>query len=96
MSSNKRLKSHADDVISILSELSRNFPAYNLARHLSTALEGYGDIWGMTNKEFLYALNKYKIELELDNYSSSDDDIDNIIKQGMNLNTILDDEEEED
>ena len=65
-----------------------------MGRHLSTALEGYGDVWGMTDKELLYALNKYKIELDLDMPHSLDVDIQDIIQQGMNLDNILDEEEE--
>ena len=45
--------------------LSKNlhtlYPNYNMGRHIATALDGYGDMWGMTDKEFVYALTKYKV-----------------------------------
>lgn len=81
------------EIISILSDLHKNFPSYNLGRHLSTALDGYGDVWGMTDKELLFALQKYKTELELDTPHPSDEEIDEIIKDGLNLSSILDQED---
>jgi len=48
----------------------------------------------MKFKELLYALNKYKIELDLDMPHSLDVDIEDIIQQGMDLDNILDEEEE--
>lgn len=80
-------------IVSILTELHKTFPNYNLGRHLSTALDGYGDVWGMTDKELLFALQKYKTELELDAPHTSDEEIDKIIKDGMNLTSILEEED---
>ena len=37
-----------------------------MGRHLSTALDGYGDTWGLTDKEIAYALYKYRSQLEMD------------------------------
>lgn len=78
------------EIISVLTDLHKDFPSYNLGRHLSTALDGYGDVWGMTDKELLFALQKYKTELELDAPRPSDEEIDEIIKDGLDLNSILD------
>jgi hypothetical protein len=90
----RKIKPHFTQIISLLNDLHKSFPTYNVGRHLSTALEGYGDVWGMTDKELLYALNKYKTELDLDMPHSLDVDIQDIIQQGMNLDNILDEEEE--
>ena len=84
-----------DEVMVLLNDLHKNFPTYTLGRHLSTALADYGNIWGMSDKEMLHALNKYKVELELDMPHVYDTDIDDIIKQGMNLNSIFDEEEDD-
>jgi hypothetical protein len=81
------------EIINILTDLHKDFPSYNLGRHLSTALDGYGDVWGMTDKELLFALQKYKTELELDAPRPSDEEIDEIIKDGLNLSSILDQED---
>jgi hypothetical protein len=90
----RKINTQFTQIISLLNDLHKSFPTYNVGRHLSTALEGYGDVWGMTDKELLYALNKYKTELDLDMPHSLDVDIQDIIQQGMNLDNILDEEEE--
>jgi hypothetical protein len=63
-----------------------------MGRHIATALDGYPDVWGLTDREFLFALNKYIIELDMD--VLHDEDVDLIIKEGLDLNHILDEEEE--
>ena len=45
----------------------------------------------MTDREMVYALSKYKAELMQDIPHPDDTEIDKIIKDGMNLDTILDD-----
>ena len=80
-------------IIGLLKELQKAFPKYNLGKHLSTALEGSGDVWGMSDKELLHLLHKYKTELELDMPHSNDQEIDDIIKNGMNLNNMFEEEE---
>ena len=86
-------KTHYAEVISILQELNKNFPTYNLGRHLATALDGYGDIWGITDKEFAFALSKYKTEIEMDVPHADDNELENIIKEGMDLENILKEED---
>lgn len=78
-------------VVSALQELHTIYPNYNMGRHLATALDGYGDTWGLTDREFLYALTKYKGELEMD--IPHTDDIDQIIKEGMDLDSLFKEEE---
>ena len=80
-----------EQILSVLVELKEAFPSYNMGRHLDTALNEYKDIWGMTDKEMLYALNKYKSQLTLDVPHPDETEIDKIVKDGMNLDTILDD-----
>jgi hypothetical protein len=86
-------KTHYAEVISILQELNKNFPTYNLGRHLATALDGYGDIWGITDKEFAFALSKYKTEIEMDVPHADDNELEKIIKEGMDLENILKEED---
>jgi hypothetical protein len=82
-------KTHYAEVISILQELN----TYNLGRHLATALDGYGDIWGITDKEFAFALSKYKTEIEMDVPHADDNELEKIIKEGMDLENILKEED---
>ncbi len=78
-----------NDVILILVELHKNFPNYNMGRHLATALDDYKDVWGITDKELLFALNKYKTQLELDEpHLTGDAELEEIIKGGMNLTML--------
>jgi hypothetical protein len=46
-------------------------------------------MWGITDRELLFALTKYKTELEMDVQHTDDEELDEIIKQGMNLDDIL-------
>jgi hypothetical protein len=79
----------------VLESLHKAHPTYNIGRHISTALDGYDDIWGVTDKEFLFALEKYELELNMDVDHIDQEEIDEIIKDGMNLERTLFEEEEE-
>jgi len=89
-----RRPSEFTKLISLLTELHKAYPHYGVGRHLSTILADYGDIWGMTDKEMVFALEKYKLQLEMDIPHAGDSEIDEIIKQGMNLDTILKEEDD--
>lgn len=89
-------KNHYNDALHTLQELHKSFPTYNLGRHLSTALADYGDTWGLSDKELAYALTKYKAELDMDVPHPDESEIDKIIKEGMDLDNILKQDEEED
>jgi hypothetical protein len=84
-----------EQILSVLVELKEAFPSYNLGRHLDTALSDYKDTWGMTDKEMLYALTKYKSQLTLDIPHPDESEIDKIVKDAMNLDTILQEDEED-
>jgi hypothetical protein len=84
-----------EQILSVLVELKETFPSYNLGRHLDTALSDYKDIWGMTDKEMLYALSKYKSQLTMDVPHPDESEIEKIVKDGMNLDTILQEDEED-
>jgi hypothetical protein len=86
-------KNPYNQAISILQELYKAFPTYNMGRHLATALADYGDIWGITDKELVFALNKYKTELEMDIPHTDESELEKIIKEGMDLDNILKEEE---
>ena len=88
-------KNYYNQVITTLQELRKSYPTYNMGRHLATALDEYGDVWGMTDKELSYALDKYKGELDMDVPHTDESEIDKIIKDGMDLDNILKEEEED-
>jgi hypothetical protein len=87
--------SHYEKILEVLTELKETFPTYNLGRHLETALDGYKDIWGMTDKEMHWALIKYKAQITMDIPHPDDSEIDRIIKDGMQLHNILHEDEED-
>jgi hypothetical protein len=81
-------------IIQTLVRLKKAYPTYNIGRHISTALYEYSDVWGVSDREFLYAIQKYEIELNIDGPHIDDDEIEEIIKDGMNLDSIFDEEED--
>ena len=86
---------HYNQVINVLQELHKSYPTYCIGRHISTAVADYGDVWGLTDKEFLFALQKYQSELDIN--TLPEEDIDKIVREGMDLdNMTFDNEEEED
>ncbi len=82
-------------IIKALERLQKAHPTYNIGRHIATALDGYTDVWGVTDKEFLFALQKYEIELNMDYSHVDEEEIEDIIKDGMNLERMFLDEEED-
>ena len=80
-------------IIQTLEHLHKDHPTYNMGRHLSTATNE-SDLWGVSDKELLNSLKKYETNLDMDNIHN-DEDIENIIKDGMNLRGIFDNDIEE-
>jgi hypothetical protein len=56
-------------------------------------MDEYTDVWGVNDREFLYAIQKYEIELNIDGPHIDDEEIEEIIKDGMNLDNIFEEEE---
>ena len=83
-------------VLALLQQLHITYPNYNMGRHIATALDEYGDVWGLSDREILFALEKYKAELDMDIPHTDESEIDQIIKEGMNLENILKEEDGED
>jgi len=88
-----KLPNYHRKIIQILNRLCKSHPTYNMGRHISTALDG-SDIWGVSDKDFLFALHKYEIEINMD-IDHDDKELEAIIKDGMNLERTLFEEEED-
>jgi hypothetical protein len=84
-----------NQVIKLLTDLKKEYPSYTIGQHIATALGDYKDVWGVTDKEFLFALEKYKTELEV-NMVTDQWEIDRIVKDAQDLTKLFQDEEEED
>ncbi len=79
------------EIIALLIELKFKYPSSNMGRHLATALDDYNDIWGVTDKEMLFALNKYKANMEMDvPHETGEEELQRIIEDGLNLSDCLD------
>lgn len=82
-----------NQVLRVLQQLHAGYPTYNLGRHIATALSDYGDFWGISDKELLFALNKYKSQLDMDIPHTDEGEIDHIIQDAMDLDNILKEED---
>lgn len=88
-----RRASAYSQILGILHELQKEYPDYNMGRHLATALDEYGDVWGMTDGEMLFALDKYRTQLHMDIKRSEPYELQRILKEGMDLDNILKEED---
>lgn len=89
-----RKPSYYNLILQELQKLHAAYPTHSMGMHLSTALDEYGDLWGVTDKEVLFALEKYKASLDMD--FPHIEEIDQIIKDGMDLDKLLKEENGED
>lgn len=82
------------ECLRIFENLYATHPTFSLGRHIATALSDYGDIWGLTNKELLFALRKYEAEIELNHnmHTSHKDFVDKVVKDAANLDELLTDD----
>jgi len=87
-------KTEYGQIVQLLIELKDDYPSYSLGQHLSTALGDYGDLWGVSDKEIAFALEKYKTELECN--TVSDEEVDKIVKDAENLDKLFQEEEDYD
>ena len=81
-------------IIKTLNRLQKAHPVYNIGKHISTALDG-SELWGITDKELFLSLQEYETSLELDVDHIDEEEIETIIKDGMNLERTLFEEEED-
>lgn len=88
-----RKTSYYNQAIHILQDLHKSYPEYNMGRHIATALDGYGDVWGLSDKELTFLLGKYKTRLDLDIPHVADSDIDEIMRGGMDLDSLFKEED---
>jgi len=88
-----RRASAYNQILGVLHELQKEYPQYNIGRHLATALDVYGDVWGVPDTEILFALFKYRSQLGMDFKHSEVYDIERIIEDGIDLDNILKEED---
>jgi len=75
------------EILVILKDLHLDYPSCPMSKHIATAFSEYGEIWGLSNKDLLDALRKYKNQLDLDTVPEKS--IDKIIEEGKNLDKLF-------
>lgn len=81
-------------VLSKLEELNKAHPSYSFGRHISMAFAEYGDIWNVSDKEALFALEKYEAELELDSDKlATPEYLEQLYKDVEDFDNILNDDD---
>ena len=86
-----RTTCHYTSALHILEKLHSLHPKYTMGKHLATALDGYGDMFLLTDQEVYHALKEYSSEIESD-VPHQEEEIDNILKEGMHLQMMFTDE----
>ncbi len=88
------MANYKHNIINVLKDLMKMYPNQLFSTHFALALADYPDYDGLSDKELYHAFNKYKCEKELDMDIPHSNSIDSIIQAGLDLDTILDEEEE--
>lgn len=83
------MKSYYKRSLLVLEKLASIHPVQTLGRHLATAFDDH-QIENLSDKEMFNILNDYYSEMQLD--VPHCEDLEQIIKDGMNLNDILEEE----
>jgi len=75
----------------LLGDLKKSYPQYNMGKHLATCLDEIDirHLWGIDDKLLYAKLKDYKVQLELD-VPHDESEIDDILKDGMKLTNIFD------
>ena len=82
-----------NQIIQTLKRLRKSHTTYNMGRHISTAIDG-SELWGVSDKELFLSLQIYETSLDMD-VDHNEEEIEAIIKDGMNLEKTLFEEEED-
>lgn len=80
-----RKNSEYTQIIELFQQLNKKYPSYSIGRHVATALADYTDVWGVSDKEFLFALTKYSAELEMNVLSDDDKFLQKVIADAEHI-----------
>lgn len=81
------MKSYYHQFILGLQRLKAAHPTYTIGKHISTIIDDMGDTWGVSDREMFNALRKYEKQLDMD--VPHEDNIDEIIQDGLDLNKTI-------
>lgn len=78
-----------DLVLEVLKDLKKKYPNQGLGRHISDALSDYPNYWGLSDKELLFALQKYVLELE-ENNPPPEKELQQLIDESSTIDKLMD------
>lgn len=81
MGKNKTKIEIFNEIIVILKDLNKKYPNQDILRHISDATAEHQSLWGISNKEFLFSLEKYQATM----YLPDEDEIAKIVEDGKKL-----------
>lgn len=83
------------NILNTLKELKDAHPNIDITKYIDTVYSDNNGIWGMSDKEFAFQLDKAAKTLDMEGSIITDDkSIDDIIEQGKNLFDINEDDED--
>lgn len=85
-------ENYTNKLFSLLKELKHLYPSWEISKHIAGATTSYKDVWGISDKQFCFELEKYMSELSLEN---NDEDLSLILTDAEHLDTLLMDDIEE-
>lgn len=88
-------KNYINEICTTLKALHKQYPNQGMGRHFDAAFADYPSLFGISDQEFLYALHKYQATLEIDPIAS-EAEVDKIIREGMDLKSLFENDEEDD
>lgn len=89
-------RNYYKSILLVLTELHKDHPTYKMGQHFEMAFSEYPSPWGIEEKEMYQALKKYQAELSQAPDDITEDYIAQILKEGQDLDHILDENEEDD
>jgi hypothetical protein len=93
-----KTKNYVNEFCNTVKTLHKQYPTQNMGRHLDAAFADYKSLFGVSDKELSYALDKYMQTLEIDPIATDAEldklmrDTDKIFSSGF---SGLDEEDEE-
>lgn len=81
------MKTTHNQILSVLRDLKTKYPNQGIGKHLSEALLDYPNYWGLSDKEFLHALEVYVLELE-ENSPPREEELKQLIESSSSIDKL--------
>lgn len=94
-----RPTNHKKKILELLKALTEKYPSQLIADHIFAAFVDFESLEGITDKEFLFNLEKYLAAKELDEtipHLTGEKELEKLYRDAENINAIFDEDEEED